>query len=99
MCYFLLQGIFLTQGSNLDVPHYRQTLYHLSHQGSDSFALGDIKILLQFMSKSVLPVYSSDSFMVSGLMFRPLINFDFISIYGIRKCSNFSFTCSFPSTS
>ena len=26
--------IFLTQGSNLDLPHYRQILYHLSHQGS-----------------------------------------------------------------
>ena len=28
------QGIFLTQGSNSGVPHYRQILYHLSHQGS-----------------------------------------------------------------
>ena len=30
----LLQGIFLTQGSNLGLPHCRQTLYHLSHEGS-----------------------------------------------------------------
>ena len=30
---FLLQGIFLTQGSNSGLPHCRQTLYHLSHQG------------------------------------------------------------------
>ena len=30
----LLQGIFWTQGSNLGLPHYRQILYHLSHQGS-----------------------------------------------------------------
>ena len=30
----LLQGIFLTQGSNLGLLHYRQILYHLSHQGS-----------------------------------------------------------------
>ena len=30
----LLQGIFLTQGSSLDLTHYRQFLYHLSHQGS-----------------------------------------------------------------
>ena len=28
----LLQGIFPTQGSNLGFPHYRQILYHLSHQ-------------------------------------------------------------------
>ena len=30
----LLQRIFPTQGSNLALPHCRQTLYHLSHQGS-----------------------------------------------------------------
>ena len=28
----LLQGIFLTQGSNLGLLHRRQILYHLSHQ-------------------------------------------------------------------
>ena len=28
------QRIFLTQGSNLDLPHCKQTLYRLSHQGS-----------------------------------------------------------------
>ena len=32
--HFLLQGIFLTQGSNLGLLHCRQLLYHLSHQGS-----------------------------------------------------------------
>ena len=30
----LLQGIFLTQGSNPGVLYCRQILYHLSHQGS-----------------------------------------------------------------
>ena len=30
---FLLQGIFPTQGLNLDLPHCRQTLFPLSHQG------------------------------------------------------------------
>ena len=42
--------------------------------GFISFALGDSskKILLQFMSKSVLPMFSSRSFMVSGLIFRYL---------------------------
>ena len=29
----LLQGIFPTQGSNTGLPHCRQILYHLSHQG------------------------------------------------------------------
>ena len=32
-CYFLLQGIFLTQGSNPGLPHCGQILYRLSHQG------------------------------------------------------------------
>ena len=31
--HFLLQGIFLTQGLNPGLPHCRQMLYHLSHQG------------------------------------------------------------------
>ena len=31
---FLLQGIFLTRGSNPGLLHCRQILYHLSHQGS-----------------------------------------------------------------
>ena len=35
-CHFLLQGIFLTQGSNPGLLHCRQTLYPLSHQGSQS---------------------------------------------------------------
>ena len=30
----LLQGIFPNQGSNPGLLHYRQSLYHLSHQGS-----------------------------------------------------------------
>ena len=41
------------------------------------------------MSSSVLPVFSSKSFIVFGLMFRSLIHFEFIFVYGVRKCSNF----------
>ena len=37
MCrHSLLQGIFLTQESNLGLLHCGQILYHLSHQGSPS---------------------------------------------------------------
>jgi len=32
--HFFLQEIFRTQGLNLSLPHCRQTLYRLSHQGS-----------------------------------------------------------------
>ena len=34
-CHALLQGIFLTQGLNPGLPHCRQILYHLSHQGHE----------------------------------------------------------------
>ena len=33
-CHSLLQWIFLTQGSNPSLLHYRQILYLLGHQGS-----------------------------------------------------------------
>ena len=33
-CHSLLQGIFPAQGSNSCLLHFRQILYHLSHQGS-----------------------------------------------------------------
>ena len=33
-CCALLQGVFLTQGSNPGLPHWRWFLYYLSHQGS-----------------------------------------------------------------
>ena len=36
-CHFLLQGIFPTQGLNLGLPHCRQTLNRLSHQGSPMY--------------------------------------------------------------
>ena len=36
-CHFLLQEIFPSQGLNPGLPHCRQMLYHLSHQGSQSF--------------------------------------------------------------
>ena len=41
------------------------------------------------MSSSVLLMYSSKSFIVSGLTFRSLIHFEFIFVYGVRKCPNF----------
>ena len=41
------------------------------------------------MSLSVLPMFSSKSFIVSGLTFRSLIHFEFTFVCGVRKCSNF----------
>ena len=33
-CHFLFQRIYPTQGLNPGLPHYRQILYRLSHQGN-----------------------------------------------------------------
>ena len=43
------------------------------------------------LHQSILPMFSSRSFIVSGLIFRSLIYFEFIFVYGVRKCSNFIF--------
>ena len=42
-CHFLLQEIFPTQGLNPSLPHRRQMLYHLSHQGSQTTSSNQIK--------------------------------------------------------
>ena len=41
------------------------------------------------LCQSVLPMFSSRSFIVAGLTFRSLIHFEFIFVYGVRKCSSF----------
>ena len=38
-CYFLLQGIFPTQGSNMGLLHCRQILYLLNYKGSSLLCL------------------------------------------------------------
>ena len=53
-------------------------------------------MLLRFMSKSALPMFSSKSFVVSGLTFKSLIHFEFIFVYGVRECSNFTHLHVFP---
>ena len=49
-----------------------------------SISLGDrlTKILRQLRSESVLPMFSSRSFIVSYLLFRSLIHLELISVYG-----------------
>ena len=51
---------------------------------------GSEKMLLSFMSESIWPMVSSKSFIVSGLIFRSLIHYESIFVYGVRKCSNFT---------
>ena len=44
-CHSLLQGIFLTQGSNPGPLHCRQIIYHLNHQESPLIAAAAAKSL------------------------------------------------------
>ena len=46
-------------------------------------------MLLWFMSERVWPMFSSKSFIVSGLKYRSLIHLEFTFVYGVRECSNF----------
>ena len=50
---------------------------------------GSEKMLLSFMSESVLHMFSSKSLIVSGLISRSLVYFEFIFVSGVRECSNF----------
>ena len=42
------------------------------------------------MSESVLSMFFSRSFIVSGLTFRSLIHFEFIFVYDVRKWDSFT---------
>ena len=54
-CHFLLQGIFPTQGLNPGLPHCRQMLYHLSHQGSPAiWTCTYLKVSLKHLCRCTL---------------------------------------------
>ena len=54
-CHALLQGIFPTQGSKPGLPHCRQILYCLSHQGSPGNMWSDIFQSIIFNATHLLP--------------------------------------------
>ena len=63
--HFFLQGIFPTQGWNPGLLHCKQTLYHLSHQGSYKTSILQLKIKL----KKILKIlgYSQFTMLVSDI--------------------------------
>ena len=66
-CHFLLQGVFLTQGSNSQLLHCRQSFYQLGHQDPCKPCAGHrVWVLLQVnLSRHPLP---------SALAFLPLLD-------------------------
>ena len=62
-CHSVLQGVFLTQGSNPCLLHCRQIPYHLNHQGSSvlcflyvlwPFSLAACKVSVAFSSLTMM---------------------------------------------
>ena len=76
---FVKQKLLILISSHLFIFVLFPIFWKVAHRGS----------CCDFMSESVLPVFSSRSFIVSGLMFRLLIHFEFIFVYGVRKCVSF----------
>ena len=57
---------------------------------SVTLGCGSQNIVLQFMLPSVLPMFSSNSFIVYGLTFRSLIHFEFIFVYDVSSVQSLS---------
>ena len=54
----------------------------------DPVDIGNLISGFSAFSKTSLTMFSIRSFIVSGRMFRSLIHFEFIFVYGVRKCSS-----------
>ena len=88
-CHFLLQGIFPTQGSNPGLPHCRQTLYGLSHQGSSKYTL-----LRHFCLKYCAPFEHSWIFFPHTFIFSipPFHVLPIYCLFDFRFVLDFSFS-------
>ena len=85
-CLFVLFMVFFAVQKRF---RFNQVLLVYFHFYFQSVRGGFEKIMLRFMSESVLLIFSSKSVIVSSLTFRFLIYFEFIFMYGVRECSNF----------
>ena len=80
-CHFLLQGIFLTQGSNSGFLHCRQILYHLSHQEipyshSSNIPITvthQISVLIKYQDFPGSPLIKTLCFQCKGPRFNPCL--------------------------
>ena len=72
--YFLLRGMFLTQGSNPGLLHCRQILYHLSHQKAPRYVYFTIILSKRcaFSTTLTLPLNSFFYISASPFAFCPL---------------------------
>ena len=64
-CHAFLQGIVPTQRWNLGLPHCRQSLYHLSHQGSPILSQGASRFRAQVLTCCQNPALSDPRFLLA----------------------------------
>ena len=69
-CHALLQGIFPNQGLNSGLPHYRQILYGLSHQGSPTTGKTIALTMWTFIGKVVSLILNMQSRFVIAFLPR-----------------------------
>ena len=86
-CLFILLIIFFAVQKVFSLICFFFLLFPLPEQ------IYQKKTLLQVMSSNILlPMFSSQIFMVWGLIFKSLIHLEFILVYGIRRWSSFIFS-------
>ena len=84
--HFLLQGIFLTRGSNLGLSHCRQILYRLSHQespkgGEESLIVSDQVLYQQVVTSFEWPPSTFFSFNCPSPSSHRIYSFCFLRLY------------------
>ena len=83
----LLKGIFPMQGSNTGLPHCRQILYQLSHQGSPFMCL--TVIFISSLVETFVPIFCPFSKWIAGVF---ILNFHvFLYIFIIIKVFKISY--------
>ena len=81
----LLQGILPTQGSNPGLPHCRQILYQLSHEGSPIARLNFIYLFwLYLCNLSALLLYNQDQFARAAHRTQRNILYTRLLVYYVR---------------
>ena len=74
-CHSLLLGIFLTQGSNLGLPHCRQILYCLSYPESPMQSYLNIIIIPHPFFEILLHVTFKEPFFLPFFFFSSVLTF------------------------
>ena len=107
-CHFLLQGIFLTKGSNphlLCLLHCRRILYQLTYQGSPSVAKMKLYVNSDFFGRNRTLSLQLNSVCSEGLVCRERTSDSLCSVHWLQltqlrhPCTPEHATCTPPASS